>query len=252
MDTPISIQSAENIKLKNIKQLLLSKKARHQHQSFIIENERFIFDVFSQNPKQVLSVFYDEKYPILNTPMYQKIPCFSVKSALFKSLHHVKTSCGIIAIAQYPSWDIPQNPTKVLVLDGIQNPANLGAIFRSAAAFQLDHIYLLPSTTDPFHPESVRAMAGQYYTISYSEQNWATIEDTLKDFHWIQLDSNSKIMLSDLSISRPWVLFIGSETGFKTQFSKTIEKIRIPIHTQVESLNVTVAASIAMHWLTLT
>ena len=224
-----------------------SKKYRMSKQAFVIENERFILDVFKQDPGRILSVFYDEDYPIKKSPFYGNCPSYLVKSSVFKTLHDVKTSSGLLAIAQYPCLFEKGIKKRVLLLDGIQNPTNLGALFRSAAAFHVDHIYCLKGTTDPFHPESVRAMAGQYYTVSFS---FVTPDDPcLLGFSWLQLDASSSSTLSSLQISQPWGLFIGSETGFSHSPPFNITPVRIPMKDGVDSLNVVVATSIALFML---
>lgn len=241
------ISSFQNLKIKHINQLMDSKKYRLSKQAFVIENERFILDVFKQDPGRILSVFYDEDYPIKKSPLYGNCPSYPVKSSVFKTLHDVKTSSGLLAIAQYPRLFEKSSKQRVLLLDGIQNPTNLGALFRSAAAFHVDHIYCLKGTTDPFHPESVRAMAGQYYTVPFS---FVTLEDPcLFNFSWIQLDSGSPCIISSIRTSHPWGLFIGSEIGFSHSPTFKVTSVRIPMKDGVDSLNVVVATSIALFML---
>jgi len=238
------ITSLQNVKIKHIKQLMCCKKYRLSKKAFVIENERFIFDVFKQNPLRILSVFYDEDYPIEKSPIHDKCPSYAVTSSVFQTLHDVKTSSGLLAIAQYPDLVEKDHKQRVLLLDGIQNPANLGAIFRSASAFHVDHIYCLKGTTDPFHPESVRAMAGQYYTVPFS---FVTLNDPcLLGVSWFQLDAGSSCRLSSIQPSHPWGLLIGSETGFRHLPSFNITPVSIPMREGVESLNVVVATSIAL------
>src|SRR5579863_1091082 len=90
--------------------------------------------------------------------------------ALFQSLAGTETSQGVIALVAPMSWTLEQllrGRSLVVVLDGVQDPGNAGAIARAAEAFGATGVMFLKGTVSPFNPKTLRASAGSLFRVPF-------------------------------------------------------------------------------------
>jgi len=245
------ITSADNPKIKQIQKLLTQRKARDEAQQFVLENERFILDNLKKNPKAFDSIFYTQTLPFSILELAEKngISYLEISSQLFQKLHSVKTSFGVLAVLNQPNPILPKTLQKAIYLDGINKPQNLGAIIRSAAAFSLDAVFLAPETCDPFHPESIRAMAGHCFNVPILTRSFEDVLTAYPTLSVYCLSEKASTLIQNTIFKNPSLFVMGSETGFskaitENPYPKTL--VKIPINADVDSLNVAVAAGIAL------
>lgn len=141
----------------------------------------------------------------------------------------------------------PDGPLKhrVIVPWGIQDPGNLGAIFRSAAAFGFQEALLGPGCADPFTPKALRGSMGAAFLLSIRRVQ--TLE--LGSGKWFALDSGAgAIPLEEADLLEPLRILVGNEGhGWKHEsLPAGVQRVAIPT-TGVESLNAAVAAGIACY-----
>ncbi len=141
----------------------------------------------------------------------------------------------------------PTGPLAARVIGawGIQDPGNLGAILRSAAAFGFQEALLGPGCADPFHPKSLRGSMGAAFLLPLRR-----MEELRPDpGHWYALDGGpGALALSGADLSEPLRLWVGSEgRGWQgVTLPPGMQRLAIPIE-GVESLNAAVAAGIACY-----
>ncbi|KAL2241100.1 uncharacterized protein LOC105178232 [Sesamum indicum] len=153
-------------------------------------------------------------------------------------------------------------PQRILVLDRIQDPGNLGTLVRSATAFRWDGVFLLPGCCDPFNDKALRACRGACFQIPIVSGNWKHIDTLRQEFQLKMLaghpamtdDPNPVISLSkdfaDSVADSPLCLVLGSEGEGLSDFSRNAcELVTIPMAGEFESLNVSVAGGIFMYML---
>jgi TrmH family RNA methyltransferase len=136
-------------------------------------------------------------------------------------------------------------PGRVLGAWGIQDPGNLGALLRSAAAFGFQEVLLGPGCTDPFHPKALRGSMGAAFLLPLRRA--AGLEPD--GGHWYALDGGPGAMpLADADLSEPLRLWVGNEGhGWQgVDLPAGVRRLAIPIQ-GVESLNAAVAAGIACY-----
>ena len=128
---------------------------------------------------------------------------------------------------------------------GIQDPGNLGAILRSAAAFGFREVLLGPGCTDPFHPKALRGSMGAAFLLPLRR-----VEALKPDAgHWYALDGGpASVSLADADLSEPLRIWVGNEGhGWQgVTLPEGVTRLAIPIQ-GVESLNAAVAAGIACY-----
>ena len=138
-----------------------------------------------------------------------------------------------------------------LILDGIEKPANLGAILRTSDASGVNGIYLTNSKVDPYHPHVIRNSLGAAFSVPCFESESETLLDKLegnqiKVFASYLNPKSKSCYVQNYKKGTAFVL--GSEDKGITNFWKqdSIQKIIIPMNGSVDSLNVSVAASILL------
>jgi tRNA G18 (ribose-2'-O)-methylase SpoU len=145
---------------------------------------------------------------------------------------------------------------RVLVLEGVNNPDNVGGIFRSAAAFDVQMIVLGPGCGDPLYRKAIRTSMSATLTVPYTlGGDWPDAIDALRGagLQTIALTpASDAVRLGDWNPPAQVALLVGTESSGLTEdaMAKCDVRLRIPISNRVDSLNVTVATSIALHHLT--
>jgi TrmH family RNA methyltransferase len=128
---------------------------------------------------------------------------------------------------------------------GIQDPGNLGAILRAAAAFCFDEVLLGPGCADPFDPKTLRGSMGAAFLVSL--RRCGDLAEVLDEGRWIALDGGpGAVPLEEASLSEPLRLLVGNEGhGWRgVALPPAVTRAAIPT-TGVESLNAAVAMGIA-------
>jgi TrmH family RNA methyltransferase len=184
-------------------------------------------------------------------------PVRALKERQFRNLCASKTPQGVAAVVKIPEGSyggaLPAEPGEMLLLlEGVQDPGNVGTLIRTAAAFDFKGVVLSASCADPFSPKAVQASAGSIMSL------WIRRTDRYLDIAKELKNRGCKLIAADLrgapltpaeNFPRPYVLMLGSEgAGLNDEILTLADrKVRIPIHTaKAESLNVAAAGAVFM------
>ncbi len=171
-----------------------------------------------------------------------------VTPAIIKKLSKNKTNHGIIGVANYRPKDVDlETMDKVLVLENINNPGNLGSIIRTAKAFNFKCIILLGETVFPFNEKVIRSSQGGVLDMPILETNDLSLLKNFNVYHFI-LDEKA-VLLKKVTTQTPMALVFGNEAnGISKELLNNLkgENIFIEIN-NAESLNLSNAAAIAMY-----
>jgi RNA methyltransferase, TrmH family len=174
---------------------------------------------------------------------------------LFQTIASTETSQGVIALVRPPEWSIDQlfrGRSLVIVLDGLQDPGNAGAIARAAEAFGATGLMFLKGTVSAFHPKTLRASAGSLFRVPYvaglePPLARASLQQHRVDIHAAMPFTGSERMAGDVDFSRRCAIIIGSEgRGVSRELQGIANDVAIPT-VAVESLNAAVAASVLLY-----
>ncbi len=180
------------------------------------------------------------------------VPITELADRRFASIAETETTQGILALVRPRSWswgDLITGQPLIVVLDGIQDPGNVGTIVRSAEAFGASGLILAPGTARVSNGKVLRASAGSLFRIPFLEailpnellNRLAEISATV---FGLSAGIGDPLELVDFRL--PCALIVGSEgSGLSPEFSVTSRKIRIST-AKVESLNAAVACSVAL------
>jgi TrmH family RNA methyltransferase len=187
----------------------------------------------------------------------KSLPLTLVADALFRKLDDAESSQGVIALVSPPTWTLERTIGQAIgeralmvVLDGVQDPGNAGAIVRAAEAFGATGVLFLKGTVSPFNPKTLRASAGSLFRLPFVHNLDATAARAALDRAGVDLyaamPAGSK-SLADANLKRPCAIAIGSEgRGVGEPMRRGAIGLSIPT-AGVESLNAAVAAGIVLY-----
>ena len=168
---------------------------------------------------------------------------------------------GILGVAREPWADLPVDearnsaptPTRLLVLDGVQDPGNAGTLVRAAAGLGVDRVFALDGTVDLWSPKAVRASAGFGFSIPIHQVDWTAARTWLGNAEVPLLvadaggdDIRRWSACPENRGSDHWALLLGNETAGPREeaLSVAAARLAIPLWPGVDSLNVAVAGAI--------
>jgi TrmH family RNA methyltransferase len=176
--------------------------------------------------------------------------------ALFKSIVPSETPQGVAALVKLPAFSAAQLLERAsggpfVVAAGLQDPGNLGTIFRSAEAFGAAGVFLTEGTVSPYNSKVLRGSAGSVFRLPFLEISSAELIPLLRagKVRMLASSSHQGTPLPEISWTLPLAIFIGNEgAGLSHNLMREMdETLVIPQAAQVESLNAGVAASIVLY-----
>jgi len=175
-----------------------------------------------------------------------------VPEDLLRSVAPTQTPQKVLFLAPLPRADLPETlPGKrYLVLDGLQDPGNLGTLWRTADAFGADGLLLLPGCADPWSPKTLRATMGACFRLPVWEAPLDRVKAAL-DAAGLPLYAaalrDDTLDLRDLD-ARRWAVAVGSEGRGVSQalLEACAATVKIPMTDRCESLNAAVAGAVLL------
>ena len=188
----------------------------------------------------------------------QDIPVYTGERELLSQLTGYTLTRGVLCAMRRPQpktvAEVCRDARRIVVIDGVVDTTNIGAIFRSAAALGIDAVLLTPTSCDPLNRRAVRVSMGSVFLVPWT---WLDTYSTLHDLGFktaaMALTDNS-VCLDDprLKAEERLAIIMGTEgDGLPQQtLAEADYVVRIPMKHQVDSLNVAAAAAVAFWELT--
>ena len=234
------ITSINNEKIKEIKKLN-EKKYRDLNGLFLVEGEHLVFEAYKNGClKEIICL------ESANTNI--DVPKTYVKENVIKSISNLD-NINIIGVCYK---NIKNNiGNRIVILDNIQDPGNLGTIIRSSVAFNVDTLIISDDSVDLYNPKVIRATQGMIFNINIIITN---IESKIKElkksgYQIIGTDVNDGTSINNLEKKDKICIIMGNEgKGLKNETKALCDKfIYIKMNNKCESLNVGVATSIILY-----
>jgi TrmH family RNA methyltransferase len=172
-----------------------------------------------------------------------------VTAKTFRELASTETPQGVLALVRPPRWtaeELIRGDTLVIVLDGIQEPGNAGAIVRACEAFGATGAVFLKGTVYPYNPKCVRGSAGSIFRVPVLAGDDAE-QFIRRDIPLFAAMPKAELAVSAADLRQPCGIVIGSEgRGVSPALAGKATPVRIPT-SGVESLNAAVAAGIILY-----
>jgi TrmH family RNA methyltransferase len=237
---------------------LADKKGRLEYGVFLVEGEKHISQVAAGHADQITEIIAIAPPP----PLLRRYPLREVKASEFRYISAAQTPQGIAAVVRMPEGVytaalLPEIGNRILLLEDVQDPGNVGTLIRTASALGFSGVILTDASADPFSPKSVQAAAGTVLSLWVRKTaGYREMVKTLKQagYSIVAADVHGRDKPEILSSLKQVVLALGNEAAGLSKNILDMADYRVRIATppeKAESLNVAACGAILMY-LTLT
>ena len=232
--------SLNNQKIKEIN-LLKQKKYRDREGLFLVEGSHLVMEAFNSGNLVELYVLEGIDFEIDFDVNY-------INEKIVRYLTEVENPSGIFGVCKKVESKLKEG--RVLALDGVQDPGNMGTIIRSAVAFNIDTIVINDKCADPYNSKVIRSTQGMIFSVNIIKRDLCEFISDIKDSHFVyatKVDGGNS--LKDVTKREKFVIIMGSEgSGVSDDVLKLADEyLYIPMNARCESLNVAVATSIILY-----
>ncbi|MFJ7974668.1 TrmH family RNA methyltransferase [Peribacillus sp. NPDC096379] len=246
------IESVKNQKVKQWKKLL-TKKEREQTGTYLIEGFHLVEEALKEGDI-VREVIVSIEAVIPGKFKLEGTEVTYVTSEVLHAISDTETPQGIAAICDQKKIRFEDlSPKKVLLIDAVQDPGNIGTMIRTADAAGIDAVILGEGCADAYNPKVIRSTQGSIFHMPVLKGNLTEIIGTLKEQNIPVYGTalEKAVSYDQVEKSETFALLVGNEgQGVdKKLLAQTTQNLYIPIFGKSESLNVGIAAGILMYHL---
>ncbi len=236
------ITSVNNSKISLVCKLA-DKKYRKLSGLYVIEGERLVRDALKHGA-DVEAIFVKadlaDKYDFENQTL--------VDAKVFEKMSDTVTSQGVLAVVKMPQRELSSPKGNCLVLDGLQDPGNVGTLIRTAAACAFTDVYAV-SSVDVYSPKVLRSAMSAHFCVNvWQVDSMKKLFGVLEDCSIVAADMNGENVFQTKFHGKTAVI-LGNEGNGLSEFSKkcAAKVVSLPMSNEFESLNVAVAGSVIMY-----
>ena len=245
-----AVTSIQNKRVRYVKALQTKARLRRSERKLVLEGDRLIADaLFSRGrPELALYSLENADFHVIAHLQDSKCELIPVSREVLAFASDTQQPPGIVAVFAIPKPPIPAPASRVLILDAVREPGNLGTILRTAAAAGVDLVILAPGCVDPYNPKVLRAGMGAHFRIPLVEAPWGEISAFCQDLAVLAASADSDAAYTEADWTRRWALILGNEAHGVSRKARHAaqEIISIPMADAAESLNVASAAAIIL------
>lgn len=248
------ITSLQNPLVKNWKKLH-SRKGREKQAAYLIEGAHLLGEALAHleaNAFEAIILLDSLDQADLGLEFPDSIPVYRIHQRVADHIKDTETSQGIFAVIKTEEADLDwENPGHLLLLDGIQDPGNLGTLIRTADAANYKAVLLGKGSVDLYNQKSLRSAQGSHFHIPVIKADLLDLIPDLQASGWsvYATDLNEgAVNYKEVEAQGPLALVLGNEAqGVSRPVSQLADQnIYIPMNPKTESLNVAVAGGILM------
>ncbi len=247
------IHSRRNPQVREVRRLQTDRRYRRQTRRFVVEGVRLAEEALRAGVRP-LAVYF---CPACLSPRGmalvaqwrgQDVPIWEVTPEVMAAMSATETPQGLLAVFPWLDRPWPAQGAMFLLIDGLQDPGNLGTILRTAWAAGVDGVYLLPGTTDVWAPKVVRGGMGAHFHLPLRKLNWEALPQAVAGYTVLVADAHQGLPYTQAPWHRPFVLVIGNEAhGVRPPVRALAHAfVHIPLASGVESLNAAVATGVLL------
>ncbi len=240
------ITSSSNPSLK-LWRSLQSARGIKRYRLAIVSGERIITELLRSHPGDIQAGLISSRWQGELPELPGSVKLFRLEDALFRELDLFGTHYPllVVRVPEIEPFHPSGTPAPLTLFLPFQDPANLGAVIRSAAAFEVPAIVLLEEAAFPYHPKSIRASGGSVFSVKL-HRGPSIHEVKFPGVPLIGLSPDGT-PLDAFTFPSPCALLPGIEGPGLPDLPGLAARLAIPMSPSVESLNATVAVSIALY-----
>ena len=227
------ITSRKNPLLEHMRRLD-SAAFRRQQGEFLCDSPKLVGEALRHGARVLAVAVSDGVEP--PEGLDASVRCAAVPPDVMASISPMRTPQGMLAVCRLPDTALPEMlpGSRYVVLDGVQDPGNVGTVLRTADAFGCDGVLLLTGCADPYSVKTLRSSMGAVFRMPVWCTDAAAMRDDTEDVRALDL--------------RRCAIAIGSEgRGLTEQVLAMCDKtVRIPMQAHCESLNAAMAAAVLL------
>lgn len=239
------ITSLQNPLVKHLIRLRTNHDFRREEGSVVVEGVKMVEEVCRIVTPTKVIVSHPEIVPegLKSTPW--QLVTEEVMQKISGTLHPE----GIVVEVPLPKPQKFKKPKKILILDKINDPGNLGTLLRTALAFGWEGVFFIKGGCDPFNDKALRASKGAIFRLPYLEGTWKEASELIKEHSLEPLAADLKgSPANEIKLPHGVALTLGNEShGLSDEARKSCIPITIPMSGEMESLNVAIAGGILMY-----
>ena len=238
------MENITSVNNNHIKELckLKEKKYRDSTNTYLIEGEHLIYEAYKEG-------ILLEVLPLIGEDFSMDSRITFISRDVMKKLSSTDSIPNVIGVCKKKEEKEVGN--KILILEDIQDPGNLGTIIRSSLAFGIDTIVLSPKTVDLYNSKVVRSTQGMMFHINIIVRELIPFIKELKTNNYVIYGTkvDNGVNVKDIDKKDKYALIIGNEgNGMSSNVESLCDKnLYIDMDKRVESLNASVAASILLY-----
>ncbi len=239
------ITSLENEKVKLYRKLR-EKKYRDKTGFFLVEGMHLVLEAYKAGVIEEVILEQDEVLPFA-------VPFVYVTNDIIHKISLLETPSKVMALCRKLDEKVDTSSKRILALDGIQDPGNLGTIIRSAVAFDIDLIVLGDNCVDLYNDKVIRSTQGMIFHSKVVRCNLKAFLEKKKEeglpIYGTRVEYGEDVRYFKEKDKNSFVLVMGNEgNGLSEEVQEMCDAfLYIPMNEQVESLNVAVASSILLY-----
>lgn len=249
------ITSPQNTYIKQLVQLKDKSRERKKTGSFLIEGVREVTLALKGGYELETTLFYPELFSFesLKNLIPEQLNTIEISKEVYQKLAYRSTTEGLLAVANSKDNRLSdlifekENPL-ILVAEAPEKPGNIGAILRTADAANVDAVIIANPKTDLYNPNIIRSSVGCLFTNQIATGSTTEIIEFLKasnvNIYCAALQASVDYHTQDFT--KPTAIVVGTEaTGLSNEWlDNSTQNIIIPMHGEIDSMNVSVAAGI--------
>ena len=231
---------------KIVKEILKLKKKKYRdlENLFLVETRHLVMEAYKMELLEKVIVLEGQ-----SDLEFEGVSKITVSSNVMDKIKETDSVCEVIGVVRKKkSLEIGK---RIIILDRIQDPGNLGTIIRSAVAFSFDNVIVSEDTVDLYNPKVVRATQGMMFKIEVGVRKIEDLIEELKAFGYTIYTTDVKggMKVHEVDFEEKIAIVVGNEgQGVREKVSDLCsKKLYINMSDRCESLNVGVASSIIMY-----
>lgn len=244
------ITSTQNKRVKYAKTLQTKARLRRSDMKLILEGNRLIHDALHRGAKPDFVLYTPDRadYDLIAILQNRNCDLLPVSDEVLNYVSDTQQAQGIVGIFFIPKPNLPKTPQRILIMDTIREPGNMGTILRTAGAAGVDLVILSPGCVDPYNSKVLRAGMGAHYYVPIVEATWNEIQNFCDDIPIYSATAKADMRYTDVDWTKPSAFIIGNEAHGISKNAKNISQasISIPMASATESLNAAIATAVIL------